>query len=75
VKNRDALKADLDKTQGSLSDAQRSVDSQNQQLQTLKECLNAIEDVGTALDAGDDKAARAALAIADQSCSQAEAFL
>lgn len=75
VKSRDALRTDLDKTKGSLSDAQRSVESQNQQLQTLKECLNAIEDVGNALDRGDDKAAREAIDRADSACSQAEAFL
>lgn len=75
VKERDGLKADLDKAKGSLSDAQHSVESQSAQLKTLKDCLNAIEDVGVALDRGDDAGARAALDRADRSCSQAEAYL
>ena len=75
VKDRDAVRAELDKTKGSLTDAQRSVESQGQQLQTLKECLGAIEDVGEALDRGDDAAARDAVDRANRACSRAEAFL
>lgn len=75
VKERDALRGELDSTKGSLSDARRSVEAQGQQLQTLKDCLTAIEDVGRALDRNDDAGARAALDRADRACSRAEAFL
>lgn len=75
VKERDTLKSELDKTKGSLADAQHSVQSQSQQLETLKACLSAIEDVGNALDRGDQRAARDAVNRANDSCSQAEAFL
>jgi septal ring factor EnvC (AmiA/AmiB activator) len=75
VKERDDLRADLEKTRGNLSDAQRSVETQGRQLETLKDCLTAIEDIGVAIDEGDEKAALEAVDRANEACSKAEAFL
>lgn len=75
VSERDALRADLEKTKGNLSDAQRSVETQGRQLETLKDCLNAIEDISIAIDEGDEREARAAVERANEACSKAEAFL
>ena len=74
-KERNNLRADLDKTKGNLSDAQRSVETQGKQLETLKDCLGAIEDIAIAVDEGDEDAARAAIDRANEACSKAEAFL
>ena len=75
VKERDSLRAELEKTKGSLTDAQRSVQSQGEQLQTLKDCLQAIEDLGQALDRGDDAGARAAYDRVERHCNEAAALL
>lgn len=75
VKERDSLRAELDKTKGSLTDAERSVRSQGEQLQTLKDCLNAIEDLGRALDQGNDAEARAAYDRVERHCNEAVALL
>lgn len=75
VESRDALRAELEKTKGSLTDAQRSVDAQGEQLQTLKDCLKAIEDLGLALDRGDDAGARAAYDRVERHCNEAAALL
>lgn len=75
VKERDDLKADLDKTKGNLSDAQRSVETQGKQLETLKDCLSAIEDIGIAIDEGDEAEALKAVERANEACGRAEAFL
>jgi septal ring factor EnvC (AmiA/AmiB activator) len=75
VKERDGLRAELDKAKGSLTDAERSVRSQGEQLQTLKECFNAIEDLGQALDEGDDAAAQAAYNRVERECNEAAALL
>lgn len=75
VVERDALRKELDTTKGSLSDAQRSVESQGKQLETFKACLNAINDIVVALDEGDERAAREAADRADRHCAEAAAFL
>lgn len=75
VKERDGLRAELDKTKGSLTDAERSVRSQGEQLQTLKDCLNAIEDLGEALDQGNNAAANAAYDRVERHCNEAAALL
>lgn len=75
VKEGEAIRAELDKTKGSLTDAERSVKSQGEQLQTLKDCLNAIEDLGEALDQGNDAGARAAYDRVERHCNEAAALL
>lgn len=75
VIERDALRKELETTKGSLSDAQRSVESQGKQLETFKACLNAINDIVVALDDGDERAAREAAGRADRFCAEAAAFL
>ncbi|HVF74663.1 MAG TPA: zinc ribbon domain-containing protein [Acidimicrobiales bacterium] len=75
VVERDAARTELDKTKGSLSDAQRSVESQQKQLDTIKACLTAIADIGIALDEGDERAANEAVDRAERHCSEAQAFL
>jgi len=75
VAERDASRTELEKTKGSLSDAQRSVESQQKQLDTIKACLTAIADIGIALDEGDERAANEAVDRAERHCSEAQAFL
>jgi hypothetical protein len=75
VAERDVMRTELEKTKGSLSDAQRSVESQQKQLETIKACLTAIEDIATALDEGDERAAREAVDRANRHCAEAQPFL
>ncbi|MDQ1402174.1 MAG: hypothetical protein QOG03_490 [Actinomycetota bacterium] len=71
----DKLQADLDAAKSALNDAKRSADFQGSQLTIIKRCLNDIRDFDNATARGDQNAARAAAASANQTCTEAEAVL